>query len=82
MQSRLESLVETVINVLLGFIIAFTSQVLIFPYFGINIPITTNLQLGLIFTFISIVRMYAIRRWFNSRLKNFAASVAHKLEQI
>lgn len=81
MQSRLESLVETVINVLLGFIIAFTSQVLIFPYFGINIPLSTNFQLGLIFTFISIVRMYAIRRWFNSRLKNLAANIAHRLEK-
>ncbi len=80
MQTRVESFVETVINVILGFFIAFFSQLLIFPWFGINIPVTTNLKLGLIFTVISIIRMYAVRRWFNGRLKSAAHIIAKRFE--
>lgn len=75
-QSRLESLIETIINTVIGFVFAIASQIVIFPFFGIHIPFSTNLEMGLWFTTISILRSYVIRRYFNSRLHSFSAQLA------
>jgi hypothetical protein len=72
MQTRLESLIETFINIAIGYVVAICSQMLIFPYFGIDIPLSTNLALGGFFTVISIIRSYLVRRYFNSRIKHLA----------
>lgn len=63
-QSRLGSAVEAVVNVLVGYGIAVASQVAIFPLFGIHIPLTDNLLIGVFFTLISLVRSYVLRRAF------------------
>jgi len=76
MQSRVESLVESIVNIAIGYGVALLSQILIFPLFGIHVPLSTNLWIGLWFTMISLVRSYVIRRWFNTRLKQMAQSVA------
>lgn len=65
-QSRRHSAIESVANVAIGYGVAVGSQIVIFPMFGIHIPIGDNLLIGLWFTAISIVRSYALRRWFNS----------------
>jgi hypothetical protein len=65
-QSKLESLAESIINVLIGYGVALASQLLIFPMCGIFISLTTNLWIGAWFTAISLVRSYVIRRWFNA----------------
>lgn len=67
MQSKLNSFIESLTNILIGYITALLSQLLIFPLFDINIPLSDNLLIGLYFTLISLVRSYAIRRWFNKR---------------
>lgn len=64
-QSRLESAIEAVANVLFGYLVALASQLAIFPLFGIDIPLSDNLAIGAWFTAISLVRSYAVRRWFN-----------------
>lgn len=70
MQSKLNSFIESLTNILIGYITALLSQLLIFPLFNINIPLSDNLLIGLYFTLISLVRSYAIRRWFNKKDKN------------
>lgn len=65
MQTRLQSFIESFINVAIGYGVALVSQVLVFPLFGINIPMESNLLIGAIFTVISIVRSYFVRRLFN-----------------
>lgn len=75
-QSRLGSLIEAVINVLIGFGINFTANMLIFPLFGWTISMSDNLMLGGIYTAISIARSYVIRRWFNGRLHAASARIA------
>ncbi len=65
MQSKKYSFIESCVNILIGYITAILSQLLIFPLFGIFIPISDNLLIGLCFTCISLVRMYLIRRYFN-----------------
>lgn len=64
-QSRRMSFVESLSNVLIGYGVAVASQVLVFPLFGIHVPLRDNFLIGLWFTAISIVRSYALRRVFN-----------------
>jgi len=68
-QTRLQSIIESAINVLIGYLVALGSQFAIFPFFDINVPLTDNMLIGLWFTVISLLRSYAIRRWFNARVK-------------
>ncbi|OIJ43832.1 DUF7220 family protein [Massilia timonae] len=79
-QTRLGSLIEAIINVLIGFGINFTANMLIFPLFGFHITPGANFALGLIYTVISVVRSYAVRRWFNARLQRLASAVATSIE--
>jgi hypothetical protein len=75
-QSRLGSLIEAGMNILIGYGVALGSQIVVFPWFGIHVPLSTNLWIGLWFTLISLVRSYIIRRWFNARLQSAAKSLA------
>lgn len=69
-QTKLESLLESIVNILIGYGIALASQIIIFPLFGIIVPLTTNLWIGAWFTLISLIRSYIIRRWFNAGIHN------------
>jgi hypothetical protein len=63
-QSRTMSLVEAVANVVVGYGLAVATQVLVFPMFQLQVSIGETLVIGLIFTIVSIVRSYALRRFF------------------
>lgn len=65
MQTRTQSLIESASNVAIGYVVAITAQLAVFPMFGINIKMSDNLLIGAIFTVVSIARSYAIRRFFN-----------------
>jgi len=65
-QSRLMSLVESLANVLVGYGVAVVTQIAVFPLFGLAVTISENLLIGLIFTVMSIVRSYALRRGFEA----------------
>lgn len=65
MQSRKGSLIEACINVIIGYGISFTANAAVLPLFGFHISVGQNLVIGAIFTVISIVRSYVIRRYFN-----------------
>jgi hypothetical protein len=69
MQPRIESLIESLANIAVGYLVAVGSQMLVFPMFGIDVPTRTNFLIGLWFTGISLVRSYALRRVFNWRLQ-------------
>ena len=75
-QTRLQSLIEALLNVLVGYGINFVANLLILPLFGFNVTLTQNLAIGAIFTAISIVRSYLIRRYFNAKLHNLAERLA------
>jgi hypothetical protein len=63
-QTKKQSLFESVINVLVGFWVAVLIQVLVFPIFGIEATFGENLAISLIFTIVSILRGYILRRFF------------------
>jgi hypothetical protein len=75
-QTRLGSLIESLINVVVGFSINFTANMFIFPLFGFHITAGANLALGAVYTVISVVRSYCIRRWFNAKLHTMAQLAA------
>jgi len=79
LQSKVQSLVEAAVNVVIGAVVALVSQLLIFPQFGIHIPMSSNLGILFWFTLVSVIRSYVIRRWFNKRLHAIAHSVAKEL---
>ena len=64
-QSRKMSLVEATANVVVGYGVAVLTQILVFPIFGIEATMSENLAIGLIFTVVSLLRSYWIRRLFN-----------------
>lgn len=76
LQTRKESLIESLMNIAIGYSVAMVSQLALFPLFGIAVPLSTNLWLGAWFTGISLVRGYVIRRWFNARLHQAARRMA------
>ena len=47
MQSKKHSLLESFANVLVGYLVAVASQILIFPFFNIHIPLADNFLIGL-----------------------------------
>lgn len=67
-QSRLDSLMEAMVNVAIGLIISTIANALIIPaVLGVTMTLTQNLLISIAFTIISIARSYAIRRLFNGR---------------
>ncbi len=65
-QSRLMSLVEALASVAVGYGVAVVTQMLVFPLFGLETTLQANLAIGLIFTAVSLVRSYLLRRAFET----------------
>lgn len=65
-QSRKGSLLESVANIGIGMAVSLASQSVIFPLCGVYVSMGTNVQITLYFTLVSLVRQYAIRRYFNN----------------
>lgn len=65
-QSKLASLVEVATNMTVGFIVSVYAQAVIFPMYGFStLTIKENVQIVMIFTIISMIRSYLVRRFFN-----------------
>ena len=77
-QTRLGSLIEACINVLIGFVINFCANLVILPLIGFEISVAQNLFIGVLYTVISVARSYAVRRWFNARIHRAAQALARQ----
>ena len=75
-QTRLGSFIEAWINVAIGFAINFCANLLILPLIGFHISVGQNLFIGVLYTVISVLRSYVIRRWFNAHLHQAAQRLA------
>ena len=60
------SFVESITNVLVGFLLAVLTQITLFPMLDLQVSVADNLLIGMIFTAISIVRSFALRRLFEA----------------
>lgn len=66
MQSRLHSIAETISNLVAGFFIQLVIYLWVAPKFmGITITPRQSVDLYIIFTVISVLRQYVVRRMFN-----------------
>ena len=64
-QSRSRSVGEAVVNISIGFTLNFCLNMVIFNGFGYNLSMHDSFIIGMIFTGVSLVRQYIIRRWFS-----------------
>ncbi|WP_411572586.1 DUF7220 family protein [Thalassobacter stenotrophicus] len=64
MQSRRQSLIEAITNVVVGYALAVLTQIMVFPWFGLQVSLGDNLAIGAMFVIISLLRSYALRRLF------------------
>ena len=69
MQSKKESFIETLTSVFVGWLIGVILNMLVLPLFDYNITVIDSLWVSLIFTVVSVIRGYVIRRFFNSKEK-------------
>ena len=67
-QTKTQSAVESAANVSIGYVVSLAANATILPLFGISISASENLAIGAIYTAISIVRSYFVRRAFNGSL--------------
>lgn len=65
-QTRAMSLVESLINIAVGFGISLAAQFFILPLLGVAISLTQNFAFALIMTVISIARQFCLRRLFEA----------------
>jgi len=54
-QTRIGSLIESGMNIAIGYFVALASQLAIFPMFDIHIPLSDNIAIGAWFTVISLI---------------------------
>ena len=69
MQSKKDSLIESLTSTTIGWLIGVILNLTILPLFDYNITVVDSLWVSLIFTVVSVIRGYIIRRWFNSKEK-------------
>lgn len=67
MQTRLQSMAEVALNYIIAITIAYLAQTLYLSGRGIEMQTQHQLELVAIMTIVSIIRAYAIRRYFNYR---------------
>lgn len=65
-QSHTASLVEAAANVLVGFVFAITTQVLVFPLYEFHADWREHASIAGIFTAVSLLRSYSLRRAFEA----------------
>jgi len=63
-QSRRMSLVEAVTNTTVGYALAVGTQLVVFPFYGLDAALPEHLAIGAVFVLVSLVRSYVLRRAF------------------
>jgi hypothetical protein len=76
-QSRRHSALEAVANIAVGYAIALLATAMVLPLFGFEPSVSESAQISLVFTVVSLIRSYLLRRAFNFlQSRNHAASPA------
>ncbi|MEI4233743.1 DUF7220 family protein [Roseovarius sp. D22-M7] len=65
-QSRTMSMVEAAANVFVGYVLAIATQIVVFPWFGIETGLAEHMTIGLVFVGVSLARGYLLRRLFEA----------------
>lgn len=78
-QTRVESLIEVLVGTAFGFVLSILISIFVYPAFGHAFSLSQNAGITSIFTIASILRGYAVRRFFNQYFHAFAKWVATKI---
>lgn len=65
-QKRIMSLIEAAANVVVGYVLAIATQIVVFTWFGIETGLAEHLTIGLAFVGVSLARGYLLRRLFEA----------------
>lgn len=68
-QNKKQSLTETIISTFIGLAVSLVTQIIVFPLYGLEVNFNQNIQITIIFTVVSILRGYLVRRYFNKKHK-------------
>ena len=69
MQSKKQSLIESLTSVGIGWLIGVILNMLVLPLFDYDVSLTDGVLISIIFTAVSVVRSYVVRRFFDSKEK-------------
>jgi hypothetical protein len=64
MQKIKYSVIESLLNHVVGYLLTLVVMVLIFPFFDIEVTIEENIYINSIFTAVALIRTYVLRRIF------------------
>ena len=67
MQTKRQSIIESVTQNVIGYLVGIGTQYVVFPLFGMEANLTENLLIGAIFAIVSTARSYVVRRLFNKQ---------------
>lgn len=71
-QSRTMSMLEAATNVVVGYVLAIATQLVVFPWFGIETSLGEHLTIGLAFVGVSLARGFLLRRLFEAiRMRSY-----------
>ena len=66
-QTKIDSVLESITNILIGAGIALIAQIVWFPIIGKDFTLIDNLMTTAFFTIVSFIRSYGVRRLFNGK---------------
>lgn len=64
-------MIETLTSVFVGWLIGVILNMLVLPLFNYDVNLTDGVLISIIFTAVSVVRSYVVRRFFNSKERNY-----------
>jgi hypothetical protein len=64
MQLRRHSFIESCTNIAVGYTVNMIANFVIFPLWGWEITLKQNIEIGIIYTVVSLCRSYCLRRIF------------------
>lgn len=67
-QTRKGAMIEAWTNITIGFTVNWVANLIFLPLVGAKFTLMENFWLGWMYTAISVLRQYAVRRWFNHKL--------------
>ena len=67
MQSKKNSLIESITQTIIGLFTSIILQMIIYPLMGISVTFKQNIIITIVFFIVSIIRGFIVRRYFNKK---------------
>lgn len=81
-QSRVESVVEATVNVIIGLTVSMSCNMVAIPaIFNVEITAKQNIAMAVFYTVVSLIRQYILRRYFNRAIGKFDKRLSRFIER-